>query len=214
MKSRAWLRFAAITATAMLAAGSVATAGPGGGHGGGGGGHGGVAGFHGGGPGAYSRYYGGYGWRGGFYGGYGRWCCGWGLGFYVPFLPWYYDTYWWGDVPYYYADGAYYLWNSGVGQYEAVDPPGALSQTPPQGRSAASAGTPAVSSELFAYPKAGQSPEQQKQDKEECRRWAAAQTGFDPTQTSGAAAKGAGTNLQGYLRAQAACLEGRNYSVR
>jgi len=192
---------------ALLAAASVATASPGGGgHGGGGhfagGYHGGYAGWRG----------GGYGWRGGYYGG---WCCGWGwgwgFGLYLPLLPWYYSTYWWGGVPYYYADGSYYLWDGVAGGYQAVEPPAGLSPVPPQGASSSARG-PAVSPELFAYPKGGQSEAQQKQDREECRRWATTQTGFDP-----AAAPSGGNNAdgrEGYLRAEAACLEGRNYSVR
>ena len=128
----------------------------------------------------------------------------------MPFLPWYYDTYYWGGLPYYYADGSYYLWDNGVNEYQEVDPPSDanLSQTPPQG-AAASAGTPAISPELFAYPKAGQSDAQQKQDKDECRRWAASQSGFDPAQTSSQ-----GASREGYMRAQVACLEARNYSVK
>jgi hypothetical protein len=61
---------------------------------------------------------GGYGWR------RGR---GSGLGFYLPFLPWYCDTYWWGGIPYYYADSNYYVWDGDVGEYEAVEPPAGLS---------------------------------------------------------------------------------------
>jgi hypothetical protein len=63
---------------------------------------------------------------------------------------------------------------------------------------------------LFAYPTKGQTSEQQATDRFECHKWAASQTGFDPTLAGGnAPAKG-----QDYLRAQAACLEGRGYSVQ
>lgn len=211
-------RSAAIAATVMLAAFSIASAGPGGGgsHGGGGG-HG-LAGGHSGGHGfrGHSGHYrgrGGYGWRGYGWRGYG--CCawGWGLGLYVPFLPWYYDTYWWGDVPYYYADDNYYLWDSDAGAYETVEPPATLTHVPPYGSSMAQR-APLVSPELFAYPKAGQSEAQQKQDKDECSRWAASQTGADATATPTQPGQAAGTDPQAYLRAEAACLEARNYSVR
>jgi hypothetical protein len=218
MSKRAVLQFVAITATAMLSVIGVASAGPGGGggggHGGGGGGHFGGGGFHGGGRGSYGGWHGGYRWRGGYYGRYGGWCCGWGwgLGWYLPVLPWYYDTYWWNGMPYYYADGDYYLWDSGAGQYEAVDPPAGLTPVRPSGLSTAT--TPLVSTALFAYPKAGQSEAQQKQDKDDCRRWATKQTGFDPTQPTDQNGKSDGTSQQGYLRAEAACLEARNYSVR
>jgi hypothetical protein len=169
----------------------------------GGGFRGGAGGFHGGygWRGGYGWH--GYGWRGG-YGWYGPW--GWGglgLGLYFAALPLYYSTIWWGGVPYYYADNTYYRWNGTVNQYETVSPPPGL-QNP------AAAQSPAVS-ELIAYPKNGQSQEQQGKDKFECYRWAATQTGFDPTQAAGGSGAG---NRSDYYRAQAACLEGRGYSVR
>jgi len=209
-------RFAVLTATVMLWASSPTNAGPGGGgHGGGGGGHG-HGGFQVGGHGGYGLH-GGYGWRG-YYSGrggyYGRpvLCCGgwgWGLGFYLPLLPWYYDTYWWDGMPYYYVDGNYYLWDGDIGEYEAVEPPGGLTSTPPPQGSTLN---PAISSELFAYPKGGQSEAQQKQDKDECSRWATGQTGFDPA--APAAGSNPGDARLSYLRAEATCLEARNYSVR
>ena len=239
MNARACLRFAAITAILVLSVSSLASAGPGGGgghgggggshgggggsHGGGGGSHGGGGGFHGGGggyhggSGGYERR-GGHGWRGDYGsrggngergGNYGRYGRGWGLGFYLPFLPWYYDTYWWGGIPYYYADSNYYIWDGDVGEYEAVEPPAELSSVPPQG---SSVNPPAVSSELFAYPRGGQSEAQQEQDKDECRRWAANETGIQPP--ASAPGKDTGDARQSYLRAEAACLEARNYSVR
>src|SRR5580704_11088665 len=47
---------------------------------------------------------GGYGGRGGFWGPWGWGLGGLGLGLYFATLPYYYSTYWWGGVPYYYAD--------------------------------------------------------------------------------------------------------------
>ena len=165
------------------------------------GGHfvGGRGGWHGGGYG----WHGGYGWRGG-YGYYGPW--GWGglgLGLYFATLPLYYSTLWWNGVPYYYADNTYYRWNGGVNQYETVSPPPELQ--------AQAAGQAPSTSELIAYPKNGQSQEQQGKDKFECHRWAVGQTGFDPTQVAGGGVPGKRSD---YLRAQAACLEGRGYSVK
>jgi len=227
-----------LAAISVAAAGPGGGGGGGGGHGGGGHGGGGghAGGFFGGGRGSYGGWHGGYGgwhggyggwhggygyrgygWRGGGYGwpgygwrgGWGGW--GWGLGVYVPFLPWYYDTYWWNGVPFYYADGNYYTWDGDAGEYQAVEPPQGLSSTPPQGTSTPS-DAPAVSPELYAYPKSGQTEAQQKQDRDECSRWATAQTGFDPTQL--AAAETGRTSRQAYMHAEAACLEARNYSVR
>jgi hypothetical protein len=183
-------------------------------HGGGGGFHGG--GFHGGGfrgghfGGFHGGFRGGFGFRGaGFWGPWGWGLGGLGLGLYFASLPYYYQTYWWGGVPYYYADNTYYRWNGGVGQYETVAPP-ADAQNQGGGPGVAPGG-PASSSELIAYPKNGQSQEQQGKDKYECHHWAAGQTGFDPSQGAGA---GPVSRRGDYLRAQAACLEGRGYSVR
>jgi hypothetical protein len=135
---------------------------------------------------------------GGWVGGGG----GLGLGLYFASLPLYYSTYWWDGVPYYYADNTYYRWDGTVNQYQTVSPPPGL-------QGAGGAPAPAVS-ELIAYPKNGQSQEQQGKDKFECHQWAASQTGFDPTQTAAATAV---DRRSDYFRAQAACLEGRGYSV-
>jgi hypothetical protein len=160
-------------------------------------------------------YRGGYGWRGGWYGGWG-W--GWGLGYGLFFatLPLYYSTYWWGGVPYYYANDTYYIWNGSVGQYQTVPPPQEVANQ---------AG--GASTTLFAYPKNGQTPEQQSKDTFECHKWAASQTGFDPTLAGSAPAAPATApsaappaaipspaRRQDYMRAQAACLQGRGYSVQ
>jgi hypothetical protein len=188
---------AATPALAQHAVGHVA-----GGHGFGGW-HGGWRGGYGGWRGGYGGWHGGYGWRGGFWGPWGWGLGGLGLGLYFATLPYYYSTYWWGGVPYYYADNTYYRWNAGVAQYETVTPPAEVrSQAGTQGT---------APSELIAYPKNGQSEEQLGKDKFECHRWAVGQTGFDPTQPGGGAAAG---NRSNYQRAQAACLEGRGYSVK
>jgi hypothetical protein len=173
-------------------------------HGGGfhgGGFHGG--GFHGGG------FRGGFGWRGaGFWGPWGWGWGGLGLGLYFASLPYYYQTYWWGGVPYYYANNTYYRWDPAMGQYATVAPPAEAYQS---GAPASAPGAAPASSELIAYPKNGQSEEQQSKDKYECHHWAAGQTGFDPSQGSAA---GPAARRGDYLRAQAACLDGRGYSVR
>ena len=154
----------------------------------------------------YRGYRGGYGWRGGYYGGWG-WGLGGlglGLGLYFAALPAYYSTLWWDGIPYYYANNTYYVYDGNVGQYETVAPPPGL-QNP------AAAQEP-VGTDLIAYPKNGQSADQQSQDKYECHHWATTQSGFDPTQ--GAAASATPDKRTDYMRAQAACLEGRGYSVK
>jgi hypothetical protein len=147
--------------------------------------------------------------RGGrFYGPWGAW---WWWGGYVSVLPWYYDTFWWGGVPYYYADYNYYLWDSTARQYAIVAPPRAddPGSGPVDGDFSGAAAEPMV------YPSAGQTPDQLARDRYECHRWAADQTGFDPTRSDGGVpvedvASGNGK----YRRAEVACLSGRGYTVR
>ena len=108
----------------------------------------------------------------------------------------------------------YYQWNNNAAEYETVQPPpGLVDQVQTQ--------APAMR-ELFIYPKAGQSNEQLARDREDCHRWAVGQSGFDPTATGASSAsppansEPAGpstTKRADYLRAEGACLTGRNYSV-
>jgi hypothetical protein len=214
------LRFGAIAVIAALTLSSAPIAhahggGGGGGHGGGGGGGG-----HGGGYGGGHGGRGGYGGHRGFGGhgfGYGRFGYG-GFGFYDGFgllgyglffdaLPLYYSTYWWGGVPYYYANDNFYQWDGSVGQYQTVRAPqGLASQVATQG---------SENLNLFAYPKNGQTTEQQATDRVECQQWATGQTGIDsPPAGSTAAITLPAAKRQDYLRAQAACLQGRGYSVQ
>jgi hypothetical protein len=158
--------------------------------------------------GGYRGYgYYGYGYRGGWW--------GWPGGLFLAALPLYYSTWWWNGVPYYYAYDNYYTWNAPAAQYEQVVPPQGL---------ISGGGAPAPEqglAELFAYPKNGQSAAQQARDKQECRDWAAAQsssTGQPPGSGAAGAIAAASPDRPPSgavnLRAQAACLEGRGYSVR
>jgi len=150
--------------------------------------------------------------RGGYYAGYAGWGSwgGIGLGWYLPVLPWGFETLWWGGTPYYFADNAYYVWDGDVGEYQQVEPPPALSGPAPAPASVAGA-NPEPAPDFHAYPNAGQSEAQQARDRDECRRWASEQTGGGPGQTPETA--DALARHQEYLRAVAACLSGRNYTV-
>jgi hypothetical protein len=106
-------------------------------------------------------------------------------------------------VPYYYSDNTYYIYDPNQKGYETVAPPEGLQAQVGD----AGGGAPP---DIIAYPKNGQSADQQAKDKFECHQWAASQTGFDPTQGSSTAPA---TKRSDYMRAQAACLEGRGYSV-
>jgi hypothetical protein len=120
-------------------------------------------------------------------------------------------------VPYYYADDNYYTWDSDANAYETVQPPDQVAnQVAAQG----------TTSDLFAYPKNGQSTELQAQDRKECSDWAGGQTGFNMTaasapatiQVNSAIATATKPRLpatrQNFMRAEAACLEARGYSVQ
>ena len=234
------LAVAAAAALALATIGSAVAApggGGGGGHAGGGGFHGGGGGYRGGGYGGYRGGYGGRGYYGGrYYGGYRGYgygwrggCCGWGwgwglglgvgLGWSLAVLPYGYSTYWWGGVPYYYANNNYYVWDGGANAYEAVDPPSGLTSTAPPASTggnapATTAGPAGTWTDLYAYPKGGQSMEQQTRDRDECHKWAVGQTGYDPSQPSPSDTQDLMAKRQGYLRAEGACLEARNYSVK
>ena len=152
---------------------------------------------------AYTAVYGRGGWghAGGWYPHYPYWT-------YVGGLPWYASTLWWGGVPYYYADNTYFLWNDTAAQYQVVPPP-------PNAGDETGAPAPAAAPELYVYPNAGQSAEQQATDRYECHRWAVDQTGFDPTRADGGVAPDAVADAaSAYRRAEGACLQGRGYTVR
>jgi hypothetical protein len=57
----------------------------------------------------------------------------------------------------------------------ATEPARVVESPPPQP-------APMPSTQVYFYPKAGQSPEQQDRDRYECYLWAMKQTGFDPSQ--------------------------------
>ena len=127
------------------------------------------------------------------------------FGVFVPFLPPFYTTVWFGGLPYYYANDAYYVWRDQERGYEVVEPPA----------EAAASTEPPAPEDVFMYPRNGQSAEQQARDRYECHRWAADQTGFDPTRPDGGVGSGQARAKRGeYLRAITACLEGRGYSVK
>jgi len=159
-------------------------------------------------------YWGGGYWRGGYW---PRAYYGFGYSWFLPVLPLAYATYWYGGVPYYYANDVYYTWNPDYDGYTASDPPPVAeggdgsdgSAVPPagagqgqgQGQPSAQNSSPSMSDQIFMYPKNGQSEQQQSQDKRECQQWAGSQAG------QGAA------NGNDYRRAMLACVEGRGYSA-
>jgi hypothetical protein len=133
------------------------------------------------------------------------------IGLFVPILPPFYTTLWFGGVPYYYADDVYYGWDAGQNGYDVV--------APPPGADSPQAGPPAgpapAADDFFVYPKNGQSATQEAADRYECHTWSKNQTGYDPTQPNGAVAPGDNApRREQYRRAITACLEARGYSVK
>ena len=166
---------------------------------------------------AYNHSANGYGWRprywagGHFHGSY--WPRSYyhaGFSWFVPVLPAFYSTFWWGGVPYYYWDNLYYTWSPSDSGYVATDPPPATDSASADNGSAQVESSNASS--LYIYPKNGQSEEQTSTDRYECHQWAASQTGFDPTNGANQSAGSAGPS--DYRRAMAACLDARGYSAR
>ena len=158
-------------------------------------------------------WHGGY-WHGGFW---PRAFYGAGFAWFLPILPLAYATYWYGGVPYYYANDVYYTWNPSYDGYVATDPPPVNESSGPDDSSGAG---PAVvgdsgagvqqgpgpggptPGQIFMYPKNGQSSEQQASDRAECQKWATDQAGQ------------VAHNGSDYNRAMVACVEGRGYSAR
>lgn len=185
----------------------------------------------------YNRGYAGrggavYGYRPGWNGGYwrgGYWpraYYGWSYPLYLSVLPALYATYWWGGVPYYYVNNVYYNWDSADSGYVAVDPPpvydggysddvNAVVAAGPDGNTddvPPDAAPQAPGAGIIAYPRNGQSDQQQATDKFQCHTWAKGQAGFDPTSQASSAAPDSAR--EAYGRAMAACMDARGYTVR
>ena len=128
------------------------------------------------------------------------------FGILVPILPPFYTTIWVGSNIYYYAGGVYYTWWPAYQQYVVVEAPA---------DEKVRVAPDSASEQLYIYPAAGQSEEQQAKDRYECHRWAQSETGFDPTTPGGGVpAEQHASKRNDYYRAMKACLEARHYSVQ
>jgi hypothetical protein len=133
-----------------------------------------------------------------------------GFAWFLPVLPFGYATFWWGGLPYYYWNNLYYTWSPADYGYVVTDPPpvaggegdSSYGGAPQQGSSSGS--------DVYLYPRNGQSDAQTQNDRYECHSWAVSQTGFDPTRSS---QQGSGSAAD-YRRAMIACLDARGYSAR
>jgi hypothetical protein len=109
-----------------------------------------------------------------------------------------------GAASYWYANGIYYRGVPSGDGYEVV--------APPVGGTAAAP----ITEKLYVYPRNGQTADRQSSDEYECHRWAVTQSGFDPT-ANATSSNSAPVDLSkrgDYGRAQAACLDGRGYTVK
>jgi hypothetical protein len=122
------------------------------------------------------------------------------LGIFVHDLPSWRTAVVIGGLTYFYVNGVYYR-DRNDGGYEVVQPPVAQPDA-------------AAPDKTFVYPRQGQSAQQQASDEYECHRWAVTQSGFDPSGAATGQVIVSTTGRSDYLRAQAACLEGRGYTVR
>lgn len=165
------------------------------------------------------------------------------IGVIVPRLPAFATSFNSGGKNYLYADDVFYSPRPDLGGYEVVndpeddapeqppEPPAvlpAVAQPPaespgqPENVAAATAApvTPSDSpgasnpTGIAISPRNGQSEDQQAIDRYGCYQFAVAQTGFDPlAMNSGAPPDQVARLDSDYARAQAACLEGRGYTV-
>src|SRR5271165_5144877 len=140
------------------------------------------------------------------------------IGLLVPSLPFYASMISWNGTPYYYADETYYVWNAAKRQFQVAAPPSGINSggaaVQPRG-AAAQPPMPPIEERLFVYPKNGQTPEQQKKDRDECARWAVDQSGFNPAVPGAPVTAAQAAQMRGgYFLSQASCLEGRGYSVK
>ncbi|WP_456269874.1 hypothetical protein M1D97_06260 [Kushneria sp. AK178] len=106
---------------------------------------------------------------------------------------------WIGDQRYYLARGTWFAASDSDARYTPTPVP----------REVQMAGVELF--DVIAYPTGGQTLRQQQNDRGLCHRWAIDQSGFDPATTLEPPSRlQAGT----WRRALAACLAGRDYSVR
>ena len=133
-----------------------------------------------------------------------------GFAWFLPILPFGYATFWWGGIPYYYWNDLYYTWSPADSGYVVTDPPPAAGTEPDSSSGGPYGGAASGGSDVYLYPRNGQSDEQTQKDRYECHSWSVNQTGFDPTRSSHQSSG----SVADYRRAMIACLDARGYSAR
>ncbi len=110
--------------------------------------------------------------------------------------------------PYYLAGGVYYIWDDLRRGYRVVPPPEVINETNESSEELPN--TPENSLDLFVYPNAGQSENEQANDRYDCHLWAVGETDFDPNLEESSFE----LEHSEYKRAVTACLEARDYTVK
>jgi hypothetical protein len=96
----------------------------------------------------------------------------------------------------------------------SVAPTATASTVAPAMATPVAVSNPPLGIKVTAYPRNGQSPDQQARDQYDCYAFAVAQSGFDPLRPGNAAASsGVAAEIE-FARARAACYESRGYAVR
>ncbi len=131
------------------------------------------------------------------------------FGLFVPYLPDYYTTFWYGGSRYYMADDTYYLYDPARRGYIVTHSPYGDDVVYDDDEAGPSSSSERRDAELYVYPMRGQSERQQADDRYECHRWAVGQAHYDPTDQEYRA-----DDRAQYDRALTACLTGRGYSVK
>lgn len=102
---------------------------------------------------------------------------------------------------YYHVNDTYYLWDENRAGYLVVAKPAGATEAMKK----------ATSGRLMVYPNKNQSEKQQARDRYECHRWAVTESGIDPSLEE---QEFSTQDSDNYQRAIAACLEGRDYTVK
>jgi hypothetical protein len=104
---------------------------------------------------------------------------------------------------------------SAVPAAAVVAAPAAATAPAPAAASSTLSSATSHGTKVVAVPKNGQSPDLQARDHYECYKFAVTNSGFDPMHANGATAAAQAAGKQSdYERAQAACFEGRGYSIQ
>ena len=141
------------------------------------------------------------------------------IGFLLAALPLGFSTYYYGDVPYYYYMGTYYLWNEAASAYQVVEAPAEVQD---QAAAEQAAQVVGVTDDSESAAEAVQEvqvevlPESQEdketRDRYECHLWAVYESKADPSGPGADAITDA--QISQYNTSLLACLKVRGYTIK